>query len=251
MTSALRPVCGAMMFLQYFIWGAWFVTLGTYLGQTLGFYGAQIGAGVRHHGHRRASSLPFFVGMIADRFFATAEDPRRAAPGRRGAPAGSPSTQHRRSAAFYPLLLAYALCYMPTLALTNSLSFDHMTGPGKRVSRHPRAGHDRLDRGRARGRQGAVARGTAHADAGRRRRLGGAGPLLPCCCRTRRPRPPASRSRASATCSDSTRCSLLKDRLVRRVRHRLVPALHSAAVLLRLHQPVPERDRAWPGPAAR
>jgi nucleoside transporter len=115
----VAPRLGLMMFLNYVIWGTWYVTLGTYLTQTLNFSGTQAGA---VFGTAALSCMisPFFVGLVADRFFAA--ERVLCALHLIGAALLYLVAQATTFIPVYVLLLTYCLCYFPTISLTNSLT---------------------------------------------------------------------------------------------------------------------------------
>jgi nucleoside transporter len=113
-----------MMFLQFFIWGAWFVTLGTFLGQTLQAEATQIGQAFSTQSWG-AIVAPFFVGLLADRFFNA--ERVLAVLHLLGAVLLFLMAQSNDFQSFYPLVLAYMLAYMPTLALVNSVAFHQLS----------------------------------------------------------------------------------------------------------------------------
>ncbi|MEP7144956.1 MAG: nucleoside permease [Ferruginibacter sp.] len=117
-----------MMFFQYFIWGAWYVTMGTYMIENLHSSDVQIGAAFSALAIATMIS-PFFVGMVADRFFAAQRiiGVLHLA----GAALLFFATTITNNTGFYWIILFYSLLYMPTIALTNSVAFSQMSDPGK------------------------------------------------------------------------------------------------------------------------
>jgi nucleoside transporter len=126
MTLQIKARLAAMLFLEYFIWGGWYVTVGTWLGQGLHFSGEQIGlvAGTTAIG---AIISPFFIGLIADKLFATQKV--LAVLHALGAVLLFFASSKATFGPIYFLVLLYAIAYMPTLSLTNSLAFRQMTDP--------------------------------------------------------------------------------------------------------------------------
>ena len=127
MSIVVRTQLSVMMFIQFFIWGAWFVTMWPYL-HKLGFDDVQKGAAYSTTAWAAIVS-PFIVGMIVDRFF-SAEKVMGVLHLAGGVVMFWVATIHEPGLFFWVLLL-YSICYMPTLALVNSISFDHMDDPGR------------------------------------------------------------------------------------------------------------------------
>ena len=127
MSTKTYAQLSVMMFLQFFIWGAWFVTLGTYLFK-IGFSGGQVGNSYLMN-NIAAVIAPFFVGMLADRFF-----PSQKVMGALHLLGGVVmyiAAGMTDAGVLIPTLLLYNLCYMPTLALVNAVSFNQMNSPDK------------------------------------------------------------------------------------------------------------------------
>jgi len=117
-----------MMFLEYFIWGSWYVTMATYMVENLHSTGIQIGTTYSALAIATIIS-PFFVGMVADRFFAAQNI--MGVLHLVGGVLLFAATRVTDNSYFYWIVLSYSLLYMPTIALSNSVAFHQMNDPGK------------------------------------------------------------------------------------------------------------------------
>ena len=120
-----------MMFLEFFIWGAWFVTLGTFMGNNLSATGAETGMAYSTQSWG-AIIAPFIIGLIADRFFNA--EKILGVLHIIGAILMYMMFQANDFTTFYPYVLGYMIAYMPTLALVNSVAFKQMKDPAKEFS---------------------------------------------------------------------------------------------------------------------
>ncbi len=125
---SIRSRLSLMMFLNYVIWGAWYVTIDTYLTTTLHFTGTEAGA---IFGTTALASMisPFFVGLFADRFFSS--ERVLALLHLIGACLLFYVTRVTSFSGVYALMFVYCLCYFPTIALTNSIALQHMSNAGR------------------------------------------------------------------------------------------------------------------------
>ena len=131
-SGSIKPKLCIMMFLQFFIWGAWYVTAPNYLG-TIGFGAADFGW-TYSVGPIAGMISPFFVGMIADRFFPAQKV--MAAMHLIGGGLMLLATFMMKAADPSPstiniVLFGYMLTFFPTLALVNTLAMKNMTDPSK------------------------------------------------------------------------------------------------------------------------
>jgi len=131
MNRTVRIKLSFMMFLEFFIWGAWFVTLGTFLSQNLSASELEK-ASVFSTQSLGAIIAPFVIGLIADRYF----NAERILGILHLIGAFLMYQMYGASnvTMFYPYVLIYMILYMPTLALVNSVSFGQLSNPEKQFS---------------------------------------------------------------------------------------------------------------------
>lgn len=128
MKSTVRYQLMAMMFLQFFVWGAWYGQMSKYLFTQLNATGDQVGNAYT------AFSLamiiaPFFVGMIADRYFSAQKV--LAVLNLLGAGILFYLTQVGSADTFFWVILLYCITFAPCISLTTSIAMRHMSAPEK------------------------------------------------------------------------------------------------------------------------
>lgn len=117
-----------LFFLEFFIWGGWFVTMGTFLSQEFNASGSQLAQAYETQSIG-AIIAPFVIGLIADRYFAAQKI--LGILHLIGAALLFTVSKAESFASFYPYIFIYMLLYMPTLALANTVAFNQMKDPSK------------------------------------------------------------------------------------------------------------------------
>ncbi|MBT8312310.1 MAG: nucleoside permease [Flavobacteriaceae bacterium] len=131
MKTTVKIQLSFMMFLEFFIWGGWFVTMGIYLPNTLKSSGAEIALAYSTQSWG-AIIAPFIIGLIADRYFNA--ERILGLLHLAGAFLMYQMANAEEFLVFYPYILGYMILYMPTLALVNSVAFNQMDNPAKQFS---------------------------------------------------------------------------------------------------------------------
>ena len=126
----------AMMFLQFFVWGSWYVSTGRFLDEGVGW--GSVVWWAYSVGPFAALLSPLFLGIVADRFFASERVLAALMLGGAASMAAVPllvdvtatgEAAEGQQWLYIGLLLAHMLCFMPTLGLTNTVAFSHLTDP--------------------------------------------------------------------------------------------------------------------------
>ncbi len=128
MNSKIKFQLSSMMFLEFFIWGGWFVTMGTFLSQSFNASGSQLAQAYETQSIG-AIIAPFIIGLIADRYFSAQKI--LGFLHLSGALLLYLAGSSANFVSFYPFILLYMVLYMPTLALVNSVAFRQMKDPSK------------------------------------------------------------------------------------------------------------------------
>jgi nucleoside transporter len=128
MKSTIKVQLAVMMFMQFFIWGAWYGQMSKYMTDQLGATGAQVGSAYAAFSVAMIAA-PFFVGMLADRFFQAQKV--LGILNLLGAAILFVLTQTTDPDSFYWVMLLYCLTFAPTISLTSSISMRNMDNPEK------------------------------------------------------------------------------------------------------------------------
>jgi len=128
MNNKIKIQLSFMMFLEFFIWGGWFVTMGTFLSQNFSASGSQLAQAYETQSIG-AIVAPFIIGLVADRYFSAQKI--LGFLHIIGAFLLFQAGIQNEFVGFYPFIFLYMILYMPTLALVNSVAFRQMVDPSK------------------------------------------------------------------------------------------------------------------------